>query len=109
MTQKIQVALDTTIKPPVVVVPGHPIVQRHDKIRWTQITNQNFTFYSFTPEESPGPFSNIKVSNKKITASYDANAAGEHGYVIGVTATANGRRYSSTMIGNGGSPTIKNK
>jgi hypothetical protein len=110
MTQIIQVSLDTTKKPPVIVKPAHPNVQRHVKIQWTQVvTNEHFTFYSFTPKENPSPFSNIVLSDQQITANYDANAAGEHGYVIVVTATADGKHYSSAAITNGGGPTIKNR
>jgi hypothetical protein len=107
MTQIIQVALDSTNSPPVVVIPEHPTIQRHDNIQWTPIANEPFTFSSFTPKKKP--FSTVVLGPQLITAQYDADAAGEHGYVIVVTATANGKRYRSTVIGNGGSPTIKNK
>jgi hypothetical protein len=106
----IKVALDTTTSPKVVVIPKHPTLPRHVKITRIPIGSAPFTFTSFKPAEDPGPFSGIVCEPLQITAYYDANAAGEHGYTIEVAPTPpDGQVYSSDVVGNGGGPTIRNK
>jgi hypothetical protein len=106
---EIEVAIDTTITPPVIVIPKHPHAKKgNDTIHWKPIGDTPFTFVSLTPTDNPNPFSNIVLSNNNllITAQYNNQDSKEYAYTIVVLS--GGVQHSSESIGNGGGPTIRN-
>jgi hypothetical protein len=111
MKLTLKVALDTTDRPPVIVNPAHPEVERgKHQLEWLRTGDVAFTFKAFAP--SSDPFSNVKISDQKITADYENKHAGEVRYII--TVTSDGRDYSSAFLdANGniltGGSTIKNR
>lgn len=110
MEKIVQVALDTTAHTEVVVIPNIATVNRHgDKIRWTKIKNEDFTFASLTP--TTPPFSSVVVADDVITADYDARVPGADkvDYQINVKKAADRREYTTRSHIDTGGPTIKNK
>ncbi|MGO9038440.1 MAG: hypothetical protein ACLPX1_02755 [Steroidobacteraceae bacterium] len=108
MGKKIQVALDTTANPQVVVIPYIAVVKSGDKIRWTLIANEDFKFAILTPEKKF--IHDIQYSATEITATYDAPPNSAVNYVITVHDT-NGNPHSTaahSAAPGGGGPTIKN-
>ncbi len=108
MAITVQVALDTTANPQVIVIPFVPIVSRHEEIIWTRIANEVFTFDSLTAKKST--LHNIKRSPTEITATYDAKAKDQCNYTI-VVRDAHGDPHDTITRGGittGGGPTIKN-
>jgi hypothetical protein len=108
MEKKIQVALDTTANPEVVVIPRIAIVKSGDKIRWTLIANEDFKFSVLTPEKKY--IHDIQSGATEITAMYDAPPKSTVDYTI-IVHDANGKPHSTVAhrpIENGGGPTIKN-
>lgn len=108
MAITVQVALDTTANPQVIVIPFAPIVSRHEEIIWTPIANEDFTFVSLTAKKST--LHDIKPSPAQITATYDAKAKDQCDYTIVVRDAHGGLHDTITRGGitTGGGPTIKN-
>lgn len=118
MTVKIQVALDTTADPEVIVIPWVATANAHDQIQWVQIPNEGFRFVVLTPQDNRIHDPNYG-DGTVMNAGYDAKAAGSVHYKIIVYDTVNNqphttdpkRRKGETKggpVGNGGGPTIKN-
>ena len=113
MVTKVQVALDTTANPEVIVVPSIANAQRHDQIQWTQIANEPFTFFKLTAKKKT--LHDPNVSATVITAGYDAPANSSVDYTIIVKDTKGGTHSTVPKTGvkgrpttGGGGPTIKN-
>jgi hypothetical protein len=108
MAIKVQVALDTTADPEVVVIPLIATAQASDQIQWTQIANEYFTFAKIRPDN--GAIHDPHYSNTQVTATYDADATGKVDYTI-VVHDASGGQHTTVPkrpIKTGGGPTIKN-
>jgi hypothetical protein len=118
MTVKIQVVLDTTADPEVVVIPEVATANAHDKIQWTQIQNEGFTFGKLEPQ-------NTSIHDPDygggtvMTAGYDAKPKSSVHYKITVYDNVNNQPHTTDPksrkgetrggpVGNGGGPTIKN-
>jgi|SRR5271165_729609 len=108
MEKKIQVALDTTANPEVVVIPFIATVKSGDKIRWTLIANEDFKFSILTPEKNY--IHDIHRSDTEITARYDAPPDSDVKYKIVVhDANCNPHSTVPNIHMDTGGPTIKNK
>jgi len=113
MAIEVQVALDTTANPEVVVIPNIATAQQHDQIQWTQIGNEVFKFFKLTAKKRT--LHDPNVVDTAITAAYDAPANSSVDYAIIVKDTK-GRKHSTVPkkgvkkrpITGGGGPTIKN-
>jgi hypothetical protein len=108
MVTIVQVALDTTADPEVVVIPHVSTVGKHEAIRWTLIKNEDFKFAVLTPQS--GALHDINRCDKEITATYDAPPEGKVDYTVEVY-DKNGNKHTtiaSGQIESGGGPTIRN-
>jgi len=109
----VQVSLDTSVNPPVIVSPRvHDVNSGNQTIKWERANNQTFTFTSLSGLPNP-PFSNLSVSDSEITITDNNRSAAAYGYTIVVTY--GGQQYSTAPSrpnpreqSNGG-PVINNK
>jgi hypothetical protein len=109
----IEVKLNTAANPPVTVQPQiHSVNRGNETITWVPFAQQNFTFVSLTGLPNP-PFSNLSVTDAKITITDDnQNTGAPVDYLYTVVVCSGGVEYSSAPIkitGGSSDPTIKNK